>query len=30
MVLAVRENERDCAGILYEKITTFMEEQCHE
>lgn len=30
MVLALRENDRDCAGILYTKITTFMEEHCHD
>jgi hypothetical protein len=30
MALAVRENGKDCAPILYDMITKFMEEHCHD
>lgn len=30
MALAIRENGKDCAPILFEKITKFMEEHCHD
>lgn len=30
MALAVRENGKDCASVLYDKITKFMEENCHD
>ena len=30
MALAVRENGKQCAAILYDKITAYMEEKCHD
>ena len=30
MALAVRENGKDCAPVLYDMITKFMEEHCHD
>ena len=30
MALAVRENGKDCAPTLYDMITKFMEEHCHD
>jgi hypothetical protein len=30
MALAVRENGKDCAPTLYDMITKFMEEYCHD
>ena len=30
MALAVRENNKDCAPVLYDMITKFMEENCHD
>ena len=30
MAMAVRENGKQCAGIMYELITNFMEEHCHD
>ena len=30
MALAVRENGKDCAPTLYDMITNFMEEHCHD
>ena len=30
MALAVREKGKDCANILYEKITAYMEGHCHD
>lgn len=30
MALAVRENGKQCAGELYEHITKYMEEHCHD
>lgn len=30
MALAIRENGKDCAPVLYDMITKFMEEHCHD
>ena len=30
MALAIRENGKQCAAILYDKITAYMEENCHD
>lgn len=30
MALAIRENGKDCAPVLYDMITKFMEETCHD
>ena len=30
MALAIRENGKDCAPVLYDMITKFMEENCHD